>query len=386
MGLADRTYSRDVYRPRSGIGSMRLLSFNAWLIIINVAIFLFDAIAGFGLPVKLGERFVQGTPADAVVRERGDFLTESGQTATLSQRARVTTGNRPTTLYKVLVDDRSGQTIGRADYVVRPPFTAIGLFSTHHGFEKLQVWRLVTYQFLHANLMHLLMNMLGLWIFGGMVERELGFKRYAALYLVCGIFGGLCFLVLNLLGHLAVAGGLGQIPGLLFESKYIPLVGASAGVFGVIMAGAYLKANEMIHLPFPPIEVRLNVVAYAFVAIAALNLFMGGENAGGDAAHIGGALAGYYFIRNVHLLRDFFDVLQDSRRPRETPRTRRVSLISRGGRAVAAAPRRDQERQRRDDAEVDRILDKVRASGTGSLSDAEKRTLRLATERQRSAG
>jgi membrane associated rhomboid family serine protease len=97
----------------------------------------------------------------------------------------------------------------------------------------LQAAQLVTFQFLHANTDHLIFNMLGLWFIGGMVESALGRRRYLAFYLVCGISGALMFLFLNLLGwgfHL-------HLPGLLFADPYTPLIGASAGVFGVRRRG-----------------------------------------------------------------------------------------------------------------------------------------------------
>jgi membrane associated rhomboid family serine protease len=210
----------------------------------------------------------------------------------------------------------------------------------------------VTFQFLHGDILHLFFNMFGLWVFGGMVEQYLGFKRYAAFYLACGIFGGVGYLLLNLLGGIL---GL-EFMGLLVNDPRTPLIGASAGVFGVIMACAYIAPNAIIQLLFPPIPLRLKWFAYGYVALAAWNLLRGGANAGGDAAHLGGAIAGFFFIRNAHLLRDFFDIFGDSRR----------------GRPRAPRPTADQR-------EVDRILAKVSTQGLHTLSEGEKSTLRRAS-------
>jgi len=79
------------------------------------------------------------------------------------------------------------------------------------------------------------------------------------------------------------------------------------------MAAAFIAPNAQILLFFI-IPMRLRTAAYAFTALAAVNLARGGNNAGGDAAHIGGALAGFYFIRHTHLLRDFFEILGPSRK------------------------------------------------------------------------
>jgi hypothetical protein len=104
---------------------------------------------------------------------------------------------------------------------------------------------------------------------------------------------------------------------------------------------------------------------YGYFAIAMYNLIAAGHNQGGDAAHVGGALAGYFFIRRPHLLRDFFDVFGDSRTKDATkPRKpRRGGLASSGSSAD------------RSDAQIDQILDKINREGLGSLSQQEKRTL-----------
>ena len=136
-------------------------------------------------------------------------------------------------------------------------------------------------------------------------------------------------------------------------------------MFGVIVASAYLRPNEVVQLIFPPIPLKLKFFAYGYVAFAAFNLFITkGSNQGGDAAHLGGALAGYFFIRRPHLLREFFDIFGNSSKPKKPRRPNRGP----------SAP---------SDAEVDRVLDKVRDQGLQSLSDREKRVLAQSTEARR---
>lgn len=315
MGIYDRDYASE-RGQRASMPRLSTLSANTWIIIINVAVHL---IRGFAFPKRIG---MFPYPTDALF-DFGHFS------------------------------------------------TAKVLYSA--GTASLEFWRFLTFQFLHADgIMHLGFNMLGLYIFGSLVESQLGRKRYVAFYLTCGIFGGLMYLILNVLGWALKS----QVLGLLVQDPSVPLVGASAGVFGVIMACAYIAPDTMIDLLFPPISIRMKLFAYGYLAIAAINLFvLRGANAGGDAAHVGGAIAGYFFIRNSHLLRDFFDVLGDSRKAK--PRTRggaKLRLV--GTEKVTPDPGEE---------ELNRILDKIRTSGQDSLSKKEQETLRLATQAKRGA-
>ncbi len=248
-----------------------------------------------------------------------------------------------------------------------PVLFQIGHLSVFQAFQRLEVWRLITFQFLHdpSSIWHILFNMFGLWIFGPMVEQFLGGKKYLAFYLMCGLCGGLLFSILTVLGNLTG----GAAPGLLTNDLKMPLIGASAGVFGVIVACAYIQPNTIVQLLFPPIPMKLKWFAYGYVGLALVQLLMGSANAGGEAAHVGGAIAGYYFIRNSHHLLDFFDVFNDSRDQRNAKR------------AI-----KNQQKRAKLDREVDRILAKVARDGIGSLTDAEKKTLNDASREQRHAG
>lgn len=254
-------------------------------------------------------------------------------------------------------------------YVAPGVWTAMytwGHFSTTEAVFQGGFWRFLTFQFLHANYVHLGFNMLGIYFLGRLVEDQLGPKKYLAFYLVCGIFGGIMYLLLNLLGGVLKL----NLPLVLPGDPATPLIGASAGVFGVVMACAYIAPNARIQLLFPPIPMRMKVFAYGYVALAFIMLLIGSKNAGGEAAHLGGAVAGFYFIRNTHHLIDFFDVFGDSRKPKgpKGPRGGRGRPRTQGGVSQQ---------------EVDRVLDKVQASGLGSLTEKEKETLRHATDRQR---
>lgn len=370
MGLYDRDYLRDD-RPgsagphRARVGRMRPWSFNTWLIVVNIVVFLLGVLVLHGgklsRPVETGYRIVlpDATPAmveRAVVDRSRIYPLQLGVLGTYEGYAEI--------------DPQTRRVVGLRRVEMRPLLEAWGHFSTARGFFGLEVWRFVTFQFLHANLTHLAFNLVGLWFVGGIVEQYLGRKRYAAFYLTCGIFGAVMYLGLNFLGAM-LNPVVGQVPGLLFDNIYTPLVGASAGIFGVLMAAAYIdpKAEVMVLFAIP---MRMRTAVYLFTAIALFNLLSNSANAGGEAAHIGGAIAGYFFIRRMHLLRDFFDVLGNSSAgtPPAAPPSKR------GGPVQPPPPRVDQ-------AVVDALLAKIAASGVDSLTKQERQTLTAATEARR---
>jgi membrane associated rhomboid family serine protease len=254
---------------------------------------------------------------------------------------------------------------------VQRPLTELGYFSTStalfgqtdqgNGFP--QFWRFLTFQFLHLDFDHLAFNMIGLYFFGPVVEQYLGGKRYLAFYLFCGVCGALMYMLLNLAGLLAIRMHMPQLPMALLYDPRVPLVGASAGIFAMIMGAAFLAPNSIVYAFFV-IPMRLRNFAWLMIGIAVFTVLNRGHNAGGEAAHLGGAIAGYFLIRRPHLLHALFDWLSlfDP-----TSRTRRVRAAQRRG-AVASG-------------EIDRILEKIRQRGLHSLTDAERQTLREASRR-----
>lgn len=366
MALSDRDYARSApaNRPRAGAGSLRFVSFNTWLIIINVAVFILGGVLNappFLRPRWFSPEYLPTTTADQIAR-RGFFERPYNPSGPLVQELKVFVDPKtPATdpLGNILIDQSGSPLpaqIGRQLATGVSPLHAWGHFSTEKAFFSYEVWRFITFQFLHANLTHLVFNMLGLWFVGGLVEQYLGSKRYAAFYLTCGIFGALMYLLLNFIGNYIVPGV--RLPGLLFDDPYMPLVGASAGIFGVLMAAAFIAPSAIVYV-LGIVPLRMRTAVYGFTALALASLLWGRANPGGEAAHVGGAIAGYFFIRRTHLLRDFFDIFNDSRRGVEP------------GRPPRTGPSK---------AEVDLILAKIADTGLASLSEAERRTLRSATE------
>ncbi len=166
--------------------------------------------------------------------------------------------------------------------VVPRALTFWGFFSNGSAIAGGQVWRFLTFQFLHQNILHLGMNMLGLYFFGPLIETLFGSRRFIVFYLLCGIAGALAFSILSLFGLVSTGGW---------------LIGASAGVFGVLIASAQVAPEETV-LVFGIIPMKLRPLAWLLIAIALYTIFTHGKNAGGEAAHLGGALMGWLLIRN----------------------------------------------------------------------------------------
>lgn len=167
-----------------------------------------------------------------------------------------------------------------------------GYFSAATAIGALQLWRFVTFQFLHANFEHILFNMISLYFFGPLIEMYLGSRRYLAFYLLCGIGGAVMYLVLW---------GVGVLPG----GAQTPMVGASAGIFGVLIAAARVAPNARVMLLFPPIPMRMRTFAIIMLGIALWTVFANGHNAGGEAAHLGGAAVGALLIFRPQVLSPF---------------------------------------------------------------------------------
>ena len=140
-------------------------------------------------------------------------------------------------------------------------------------------WQLITYSFLHAGVTHLAFNMFGLWMFGADLERVWGSKRLAIAYFASVLTGGLAQLLVG-------AGAYGG-----------PVVGASGGVFGLLLAYAMLFPNRTIIPLFPPIPMPVKVFALLY---GGLELILGvtGSQAGvAHFAHLGGMLGGFLALQ-----------------------------------------------------------------------------------------
>ncbi len=143
-----------------------------------------------------------------------------------------------------------------------------------------EIWQLLTYGFLHGGLVHLFFNMYALFLFGSDVERLLGPRRYLTYYLVCVIGAAIAQTV--------VTASMDQPPR--------PTVGASGGVFGVLLAFGMAFPNRKLMLLFPPVPMP----AWLFVTLyGLLELYLGVTSSGqgiAHFAHLGGMAAGYALL------------------------------------------------------------------------------------------
>ena len=172
--------------------------------------------------------------------------------------------------------------------LIMGPLQFWGHFSKFYAIDDWQLWRFVTFQFLHGNFAHLVFNMLALFFFGPLVESFLRPRQYLVYYLLCGVGGALFYLVLLMLGW--------QI-----GTEWVPLVGASAGIFGILLACALIAPHAMVFI-FGIIPMRLVTMAYFFIIYAILQVLFMGANAGGEAAHLGGAAMGVLLMRKPQWL------------------------------------------------------------------------------------
>jgi len=181
------------------------------------------------------------------------------------------------------------------------------------GSPDFMPWQIVTHMFMHAAvdgngnvvLMHILFNMFALFIFGTTLEKYWGPKRFLIYYMVCGV-GAFFFY------HFINGFQLYQFTGSFFPSIeavqlagrqaqmifYVPAVGASGAVFGILLAFGMLFPNTQLMLLFPPIPIKAK---YFVIIYGAIELYMGLKNSPGDNvahfAHLGGMLFGYILIK-----------------------------------------------------------------------------------------
>jgi membrane associated rhomboid family serine protease len=244
-----------------------------------------------------------------------------------------------------------------------------GAFSINSAIFQGHIWEFITFQFIHASPAHILLNMMGLYYFGPWSERWWGTRKFLIYYLVCGAAGAAFFTLLAML-HL--------LPGPNMDA---PLVGASAGIYALIISTAFLQPNMRVQLLFPPVAMSLSTLAKVVCGIAILMIvgdnFLGWrlfENSGGEAGHLGGAILGFILMK-------FPGLLSNGRgqpgRPRKIvpfpPQERGPGKLH---------PRSEYLRQESD--EMDRLLDKIHQHGLDSLTQEERDLLAKLSDSARS--
>jgi membrane associated rhomboid family serine protease len=140
-------------------------------------------------------------------------------------------------------------------------------------------WQVVSYAFLHGDTLHLFFNMLGLWMFGAEIERLWGRNRYLQFLLASVLTAALAQLVIT-----------------AFTGSMVPTVGASGGLYGLLLAFGMLFPNRTIMPLFPPIPMKARTFVIVFGALELL-LGLWGRTGVAHFAHLGGMLGGYLMIR-----------------------------------------------------------------------------------------
>ncbi|MEI7938371.1 MAG: rhomboid family intramembrane serine protease [Verrucomicrobiota bacterium] len=241
---------------------------------------------------------------------------------------------------------------------------ALSVWGLRHGF----VWQLLTYQFMHGGLLHLLLNCWAIYVFGREVEETLGLKRFLTLYFTSGVIGGL---------FQALAGVL------LGGAFAAPVVGASAGAFGLVAAFATLYPERplMLLLFFIiPVSMRAKFLLLFSALLTVFGLVFPMDNIA-HAAHLGGMLTGLVFVR--------YAIHWHWHWPRfQRPRSQPVRPLVHAQRRTSAPLGQKQGGVDEDlppdeflSKAVDPILDKISAHGIQSLTERERRILQTAREK-----
>jgi membrane associated rhomboid family serine protease len=204
-----------------------------------------------------------------------------------------------------------------------------------------QLWRLVSYMFLHGGVWHLAFNMLALWMFGVELEYRWGTRRFVTFYFLAGIGAGL----------------------LSFPLWYRDIIGASGAVLAILTAYAYYYPDRQILLFFIfPVPVRI-----AVVIIGAISLFLGLQSAGGVAhfTHLGGIVMALLYIKTYDPVMNW---LSERRSLRQERSMRRRAEENAG-------------KKRHFEEVIDPILKKISEQGMESLTGKEKAQLREASRK-----
>jgi membrane associated rhomboid family serine protease len=225
-----------------------------------------------------------------------------------------------------------------------------GLLALYPPAILLQPWGVFTYMFVHANFMHILFNMIGLFFFGPRLEMQLGSRPFLNLYLLSGLGGAALSFVF---------------------AWQAAVVGASGAVFGVLLGFAYFWPRERIYIwGILPVEAR-----WLVGVLAAMALFSGLSGAGGNVAHfahLGGFVGGYAYLR--WRKRKYFQQWKPMATPKDTlSKSARRTGQGESMRRWKSIRLEDLHELNRE--EVERLLIKAKESGAGSLTPDERAML-----------
>lgn len=220
-------------------------------------------------------------------------------------------------------------------------------------------WSLITYQFLHGGIFHILFNMLWLFFMGRLFAEYLGEKKLLAVYFMGGILGAVFFIIAYNL-----------FPFFKDAAPFAFVVGASASVLAVSVACATLLPDYPVALFVPTFVLKLKYIALFQIAIDLLSV--SGNNAGGSIAHLGGAFFGFIFIKQLQRGNDIsawlvkvIDTVATLFKPSKVKVVHKRQTVD----------EKFNTNKKNKQQEVDQILDKISKSGYSSLTSNEKEIL-----------
>ena len=264
------------------------------------------------------------------------------------------------------------------------PRTEEMLMLSVDGIRRGMYWQPLTAMFMHGGFSHILFNMWGLYIFGGIVAPRLGGRAFLALYLTTGLIGNLLWLA---------SVWRGDIPTVL--------CGASGAVMGVTAAAAVMAPEIPMLLLFIPFPIKLRTMAIVFFALEIVMELTGSQSNVAHLAHIGGLVGGYLFLKvffRREILWDPLSSLAGRRGYRPPPPPKNDSgNASASGWTYRRSPDREPDYgpnfssgsnfgfngTRVSQRELDYLLDKISRTGINSLTEQELQRLKQAREEMR---
>jgi len=237
-------------------------------------------------------------------------------------------------------------------------------------------WTILSYAFWHGDIWHIAVNMLVMYWFGQIFEEYVGGKRLLSVYILSALAGGVCFILLY---------NFAPVPTWRKTLPTVTLLGASGAVYGVVLATATLLPNFSMYL-FLIGPVQIKYLAAVYVILSYIGL--GGWNAGGNMAHLGGALMGYVFTIQLQRgndlgawIHNFLDWVRRLFRPKPkvkvTHQTKEKATVNQTKAKTTNQTNKPQAsiQDVPNQQEIDAILDKISATGYESLSKEEKQKL-----------
>lgn len=241
-----------------------------------------------------------------------------------------------------------------------------------------QPWSLITYFFTHTGFFHILFNMLFLYWFGRLIQEFLGSDKVINLYVLGGIFGGLTYLLIYNL-----------VPFFSERVAASMMLGASAGVYAIVVGAATFMPNYTFYLLFlGPIRIKYIAIFYVIMSFANTT----GNNAGGELAHLGGALIGFLYIKQLQQGNDWGgwitttldsikgmfgqkEKIKVTYKKKESSSNSKWSTYTSGFSKSGTSKGKRSKGSKVSQDEIDNILDKISDSGYESLSQDEKEKL-----------